>query len=105
MGEQDALDGDAGLVDGGEDAVHVAAGIDNQSEFGRVIPQDGAVLLEGGDRDHRAAKVCHGVFPAGIFPRCHALARRGAGCRSTGEGAAGLRSLTVRVPLPDIPDR
>ncbi len=46
MGKQDALDGDARLVDGSEDAVDLTARIDHQSELGCIIPQDGAVLLE-----------------------------------------------------------
>ena len=59
VGEPDALDGDAGLGDGGEDLIDVAAGIDDDRLLGGVVPQDGAVLLEWGDRYHGTSECAH----------------------------------------------
>jgi hypothetical protein len=53
--EQNALDGDAGLVDRRQDAVDVTARIDDQRLLRGVVPQDGAVLLEWCDRNDSAA--------------------------------------------------
>ena len=38
VGEPDALDGDAGLGDGGEDTVDVATGIDDDGLLDGVVP-------------------------------------------------------------------
>src|SRR6185312_4617406 len=51
VGQQDALDGDALLVDGGQNALHVAARVDNEGLARPFIPQNRAVLLERGDGD------------------------------------------------------
>ena len=59
VGEPDALDGDAGLVDRGEDAIHVAAGIDDDRLLGGVVPQDGAVLLERRHWYHGTSECTH----------------------------------------------
>ena len=47
MRQQDAPHGDAGLLDGVEDALGVAAGIDDDALLRLVVPHQGAVLLEG----------------------------------------------------------
>src|SRR6266481_5964150 len=46
VGEPDLLDGNAGLLDGGLNLRHIAAGIDHHSLLARLVPEDGAVLLE-----------------------------------------------------------
>lgn len=58
--EQDLLDRDAGLGDGGPDAVEVAAGIDDGGALRVLVPQQRAVLLERGDGDDRGLGFGHG---------------------------------------------
>ena len=50
MGEENALDPDAGFRDRLTDQVEIAAGIDHDPGFGGLVPDEGAVLLE---RRHR----------------------------------------------------
>src|SRR5882757_1196340 len=55
MRQPDLFDGDAGLLDRGLDLVDVAAGVDHYGLFGRLVPDDGAILLEQRHRnDDRA---------------------------------------------------
>src|SRR3954468_18346574 len=68
MRQQDLVDLRTGLVDGGQDAVHIPARIDDGTNLARVIPQDGAVLLEGSHRDDRAAQATHCNIPSRSFP-------------------------------------
>ena len=49
MGQQDFREFDALLLGGCEDAVDVATGVDSGGFQGFFTPQQGAVLLEGGD--------------------------------------------------------
>ena len=51
MGEQDALDRDLELAQRGEDSVDLSPWINDNAPHCPIIPQHGAVLLEGGDRD------------------------------------------------------
>ena len=51
MGEQDALHRHPGLADRRLDAVGIAAGVDHHALLRLVVPDEGAVLLEGRDRD------------------------------------------------------
>src|ERR1700730_3030237 len=46
MRQPDLFDGDAGLLDRGLDLGDVAAGVDHHGLFGRLVPDNGAVLLE-----------------------------------------------------------
>ena len=86
VGQPDLLDRDAGLLDRRQDLRHVAAGVDHDGLLGRLVPDDGAVLLEQRHRnDDRAglrlwSRFCH---PWGhhILPR-HAVNTRGE-CRAT----------------------
>ena len=53
--QPDLLDRDAGLLDRFHDLGNVPAGIDHHGLLGRLVPDDGAVLLEQRHRhDHRA---------------------------------------------------
>jgi hypothetical protein len=56
MRQHDAFHGDAGLLDGVEDAVDVPTGVDDHGNLGRLIPQDGAILLEWRHRNDGAAQ-------------------------------------------------
>ena len=51
VGEQNALDADAGLGHHGEDAVHITARVDHRGAAGLLANQEAAVLLKGSDRD------------------------------------------------------
>jgi hypothetical protein len=53
--EQDLLDVDALLPNRRLDPIEVAAGVDHGPDFGGVVPDQGAVLLEGRDRDDPGA--------------------------------------------------
>jgi len=55
VGQPDALDRDAGLLDCTDDPVHVAAGVHHHRSLAAFVPQDGTVLLEGRDRDDGTA--------------------------------------------------
>jgi hypothetical protein len=59
VGEPDALDGDSGLGDGGEDTIDVAAGIDDDRLLAGVVPQDRAVLLEWCHWYHGTSECTH----------------------------------------------
>ena len=53
--QPDLLDRDAGLLDRLQDLGNVPARVDHHGLLGRLVPDDGAVLLEQRDRhDHRA---------------------------------------------------
>ena len=55
VGEPDLLDRDGGLLDRLQNLGNVPAGVDHHSLLGRLVPDDGAVLLEQRHRnDHRA---------------------------------------------------
>ena len=55
VGEPDLLDRDAGLLDRLQNLGNVPAGVDHHGLLGRLVPDDGAVLLEQRHRhDHRA---------------------------------------------------
>ena len=55
MGQPDLLDRDAGLLDRRQDLGNVPAGVDHHGLLGRLVPDDGAVLLEQRHRnDNRA---------------------------------------------------
>jgi len=55
MGQPDLLDGNAGLLDRFQNPRNVPAGVDHHSLLGRLVPDNGAVLLEQRHRhDHRA---------------------------------------------------
>ena len=55
VGEPDLLDRDAGLLDRLQNFGNVPAGVDHHGLLGRLVPDDGAVLLEQRHRhDHRA---------------------------------------------------
>jgi len=58
--KQDTLDADTEPIDRSEDTAGFSAGINNEALFGRIIPQDGAVLLEWRDRDDGATELMHG---------------------------------------------
>jgi hypothetical protein len=67
VGEPDLLDRDAGLLDRLKDLGNVPAGVDHHRLLGRLVPDDGAVLLEQRHRhDHRAG------LGLGIGLLCHA---------------------------------
>src|SRR3954470_1679601 len=63
VSEPDLLHGDAGLLDGVQDLRHVAAGIDHHGLLGRLVPDDGAILLEQrhGDDDRARFRACLGL--------------------------------------------
>src|SRR3954468_21711737 len=63
VSEPDLLHGDAGLLDGVQDLRHVAAGIDHHGLLGRLVPDDGAILLEQrhGDDDRARLRACLGL--------------------------------------------
>jgi hypothetical protein len=53
--QPDLFDGHAGLLDRFQNLGHVPAGVDHHGLLGRLVPDDGAVLLEQRYRhDHRA---------------------------------------------------
>ena len=49
--EQNFLDREADLLDGGVDAIEIAAGIDHRTPHSFLVPQQRAVLLERRDRN------------------------------------------------------
>jgi hypothetical protein len=51
VGQPDCLQRQGLAAQRGDDAVGVATGVDHDGAEGLLIPQDGAVLLERGDRD------------------------------------------------------
>jgi hypothetical protein len=51
VGEQDSFGSAAGVLERGDDAVEIAAGIDDRGAGGLFADQDRAVLLERRDRD------------------------------------------------------
>jgi hypothetical protein len=62
VGQEDALDRDAGLSERVADAVKVAARIDHHAALYLVVPQQRAVLLERRDRNDRGTGFGHGRF-------------------------------------------
>jgi hypothetical protein len=56
MREPDLLERDAELVDGCEQPVEIAAGVDDRGLLRGVAPHDGTVLLERGDGDGLVAE-------------------------------------------------
>src|SRR6187401_3297461 len=56
VGEQDLLDGDAGLADCLTQLRQVAAGIDEGAAHGHGAPDQAAILLQRGHRDNAEAK-------------------------------------------------
>jgi hypothetical protein len=57
--QPDALHRHASLLDGADDAVHVAARVDHHGLLAGIVPQQGAVLLERRDRNDRPAQCPH----------------------------------------------
>ena len=55
MRQQDLLDLDALRVDRGLDPIQITSGIDHSADLGGVVPNQGTILLERGDRDDRGA--------------------------------------------------
>ena len=55
VGQDYLFDLRPGLIDRGQDAIHVATGIDHHAGLAVVVPQDRTVLLEGSHGDDRAA--------------------------------------------------
>src|SRR5688572_2884241 len=86
MGEQDLLDRDA-MLGGGVEPVEVPTGIDKCAEHRLRAPQQGAVLLQRGDRDDGGSK------------------RRVRHAEPTRERAATCRALAARPSLMPRPPR
>ncbi len=59
MGQPDFLEGDAVFSDDLKDDVHIAAGINDNTLFGILIEEDGAVLLERRDRNNARLQLSH----------------------------------------------
>jgi len=96
--DPDLVDRDAGLLDSGEDLRNVPARIDHDSMHGRGVPQQGAVLLKGGDRHDQGASLCW--FLGGLLRFiCHAATMLIFCAAPSGfRAGAGLR-WQVRVSL------
>ncbi len=102
MGQPDFFHGDAGLLDRGQNLGNVAAGIDHDRLFGRLVPDNGAILLERRHRNDNRAGLCLGVgfviHGATIFSpdRSSTRARE---CRATQSAMTSPRFVTPLYPF------
>ena len=71
MRDPDLIDGHLGLLDRRQNIRNVAAGIDHHGAFGRLAPQQRAVLLERGDRHDQSAGL-RGLLGGCLGFFCHA---------------------------------
>ena len=102
VGQQDFLDLHALLTDRRLDPVEVAAGIDDSADLGGFVPDQGAILLEGRDRDDPGAgRTWHGVPRVG---RAGFGAREGVLAQKTRCGTLAAPSM-IATPSRAGPNR
>ena len=111
VGQPDALNRHAGLLDRPHDPIHVAAGIHHDRLLAGIIPQHRAVLLERRDRDDGSLQRAHAISAASATsgswsgPRT-ARSAPPASCRASAAAAPRRRRcLTPRRVATGRPDR